>query len=50
MTTSGLAAQYFFGTFMHTPALDQLEILSDTLISVDANGTIISVLSPDKPT
>ena len=32
---------------MHTPALDKLEILNDTLISVDAAGTIISVLSPD---
>lgn len=32
---------------MHTPALNQLEILSDTLISVDAAGTIISVLSSD---
>lgn len=31
---------------MHTPALDQLEILNDTLISVDEAGTIISVLSP----
>ncbi|MFT6875472.1 MAG: guanine deaminase [Granulosicoccus sp.] len=44
-----LAAQYFFGTFMHTPALDQLEILNDTLISVDAAGTIIRVLSPGEP-
>ncbi len=43
------AAQYFFGTFMHTPALDQLEILHDTLISVDAAGTIASVLTPDEP-
>lgn len=42
-------AQYFYGTFMHTPALDKLEILRDTLISVDDAGTIISVLTPDNP-
>ncbi len=34
---------------MHTPALDQLEILHDTLISVDAAGTILSVVCPDDP-
>lgn len=32
---------------MHTPALDKLEILNDTLIGVDSSGTITSVLSPD---
>jgi len=40
--------QYYHGTFMHTPAIDQLEILRDTLITV-ANGAIQSVLSPDNP-
>ncbi len=41
--------KYFFGTFMHTPALDQLDIMTDTLISVDTTGTIVSVLSPGHP-
>lgn len=43
------ANQYFFGTFMHTPALDRLEILTDTLVSVDTTGTITSIVSPDSP-
>lgn len=34
---------------MHTPALDELEILRDALVSVDAAGIIVSVLSPDDP-
>lgn len=42
-------ARYFFGTFMHTPAPDRLEVLSDTLISVDATGIITDVLTPDEP-
>lgn len=41
--------KYFFGTFMHTPALDQLEILTDTLIAVDASGMIVNIVQPHHP-
>ncbi|CAK7270062.1 hypothetical protein SEPCBS57363_003911 [Sporothrix epigloea] len=37
--------QVFFGSFVHTPALDKIEIFHDTVIAVEAKGTILAVES-----
>lgn len=37
------------GSFFHAPTSGALEVLADTLILVDASGTITDVLGPDAP-
>ncbi|WP_137151849.1 guanine deaminase [Devosia sp. FKR38] len=37
------------GSFFHAPTAGALEVLADTLILVDATGTITDVLGPDAP-
>jgi len=49
-TVTDTNLHYFVGTFMHTPAIDSLEILQDNLMAVDTHsGDIVSILSPDHP-
>ncbi|KIH88859.1 guanine deaminase [Sporothrix brasiliensis 5110] len=38
-----MANQIFFGTFVHTPALDQIEYLHDTIVAVEATGVIFAI-------
>ncbi len=38
-----MANQVFFGTFIHTPALDKVAYLLNTAVAVDATGTIAAV-------
>ena len=33
----------FYGTFIHTPGLDEIEYLHDTVVAVNASGTILVV-------
>ena len=44
--TSHSIASWHCGLFMHMPCMNSLDVLEDALIGVDANGTIVSVLSP----
>ncbi|CAK7222508.1 hypothetical protein SBRCBS47491_004888 [Sporothrix bragantina] len=37
--------QVFFGSFVHTPTLDTIEYLHDTIVAVEAKGTILAVES-----
>ena len=37
------------GTFFHAPQQGALEVLADTLIEIDATGTITAVIGPDDP-
>jgi len=39
----------WLGMFIHTPALQQLEILDNTLVNVDSAGIIQSILASDHP-
>ncbi|UXN72520.1 amidohydrolase family protein [Devosia sp. A8/3-2] len=43
MTLRGRA---ILGTFLHAPQQGALEVLADTLIEIDATGTITAVLQP----
>lgn len=38
-----MANQIFFGTFVHTPALDKIEYLHDTIVAVEASGVIFAI-------
>lgn len=38
-----MANQIFFGTFVHTPALDKIEFMHDTVVAVNAEGAIVTI-------
>lgn len=38
-------SSHYFGNFIHTPRPDELSILEESLITVDSDGVIVSILS-----
>ena len=44
-----LRGKAIVGNFFHAPAIDRLEVLFDTLITIDNAGSISAVLGPDAP-
>ena len=44
-----LCGRAVIGTFLHAPTPDRLEVLADTLVTIDAKGVIAAIVPPDDP-